>query len=241
MRPRMLDRLKQLPELRDVASDQQVQGLRAKLVFDRDTASRLGITAADHRPDAVRRLRPAAGLDHVHAVEPVPRRAGGGAAFQQKSVDLRDLFIRTGTGYPSGSTGRGCGRNSGTSAVGGGFEPSRATAAASTAAAAASSAASSTVFGGAAIASAAAFPNGGQVPLSAFSHLEQTTADRDQPPGTIPGGDAFVQPGAGRFAGRRGGCRQQAEAGSRHAAEHPGGVPGHGRRRSRRRWPTSRC
>ncbi len=36
--------LQKLPELRDVASDQQVQGLRARLVFDRDTASRLGIT-----------------------------------------------------------------------------------------------------------------------------------------------------------------------------------------------------
>ena len=42
--PQMLAKLQQLPELRDVASDQQVQGLRAKLVFDRDTASRLGIT-----------------------------------------------------------------------------------------------------------------------------------------------------------------------------------------------------
>ena len=42
--PKMLARLKQLPELSDVATDQQVQGLRATLVFDRDTASRLGIT-----------------------------------------------------------------------------------------------------------------------------------------------------------------------------------------------------
>ncbi len=42
--PHMLARLRELPELRDVASDQQVQGLRARLVFDRDTASRLGIT-----------------------------------------------------------------------------------------------------------------------------------------------------------------------------------------------------
>ena len=40
----MLAELQKLPELRDVASDQQVQGLRAMLVFDRDTASRLGIT-----------------------------------------------------------------------------------------------------------------------------------------------------------------------------------------------------
>ena len=35
-----------MPELRDVSSDQQNQGLAANLVIDRDTASRLGITAA---------------------------------------------------------------------------------------------------------------------------------------------------------------------------------------------------
>ena len=42
--PQFLEKLQQSPELADVASDQQVQGLRAKLVYDRDTASRLGIT-----------------------------------------------------------------------------------------------------------------------------------------------------------------------------------------------------
>ena len=44
--PQMLAKLKQLPELSDVASDQQTQGIQAKLVFDRPTASRLGITAS---------------------------------------------------------------------------------------------------------------------------------------------------------------------------------------------------
>ncbi len=43
--PRIVERLSALPQLRDVASDQQDQGLRAALVFDRDTASRLGISA----------------------------------------------------------------------------------------------------------------------------------------------------------------------------------------------------
>jgi multidrug efflux pump len=43
--PRMVEQLQALPQLRDVASDQQDRGLRAALVFDRDTASRLGITA----------------------------------------------------------------------------------------------------------------------------------------------------------------------------------------------------
>ena len=45
--PRFIDKLKSLPELRDVASDQQNQGLLATLTIDRDTASRLGILPAD--------------------------------------------------------------------------------------------------------------------------------------------------------------------------------------------------
>jgi multidrug efflux pump len=42
--PRFLDRLRTLPMLRDVASDQQNGGLQARVVIDRATASRLGIT-----------------------------------------------------------------------------------------------------------------------------------------------------------------------------------------------------
>src|SRR6266568_65026 len=45
--PRFIDKLKSLPELRDVASDQLNQGLLASLIIDRDTASRLGILPAD--------------------------------------------------------------------------------------------------------------------------------------------------------------------------------------------------
>ncbi len=41
----MLDQLKTVPEIRDAATDQQVQGLEAQLVIDRDTAYRLGIPA----------------------------------------------------------------------------------------------------------------------------------------------------------------------------------------------------
>ncbi len=44
---RFMDKLKSLPELRDVASDQLNQGLLASLAIDRDTASRLGILPAD--------------------------------------------------------------------------------------------------------------------------------------------------------------------------------------------------
>src|ERR1700740_1277977 len=40
-----MERLSRLPELTDISSDQQNSGLSAKVVIDRDTASRLGLTA----------------------------------------------------------------------------------------------------------------------------------------------------------------------------------------------------
>jgi multidrug efflux pump len=43
--PRLEARMRQMPELRDVSSDQQDKGLAANLVIDRDTASRLGVSA----------------------------------------------------------------------------------------------------------------------------------------------------------------------------------------------------
>ena len=43
--PRVLARLMKLPELVDVSSDQQNSGLSSNVVIDRDTASRLGLTA----------------------------------------------------------------------------------------------------------------------------------------------------------------------------------------------------
>ena len=44
--PQLQARMRSMPELRDVSSDQQNQGLAANLVIDRDAASRLGITAS---------------------------------------------------------------------------------------------------------------------------------------------------------------------------------------------------
>ena len=41
---KLVDKLQTLPELRDVATDQQTHGAQATLVIDRVTASRLGIT-----------------------------------------------------------------------------------------------------------------------------------------------------------------------------------------------------
>src|SRR5262249_26456745 len=44
--PKLVERLQELPQLEDVASDQENQGLAAYLTIDRDTAGRFGITPA---------------------------------------------------------------------------------------------------------------------------------------------------------------------------------------------------
>jgi multidrug efflux pump len=45
--PRLLQKLRTLPQLRDVNTDQQDKGLEADVIIDRDTASRLGVGIAD--------------------------------------------------------------------------------------------------------------------------------------------------------------------------------------------------
>jgi multidrug efflux pump len=42
--PKLMAAMQKLPELKDIATDQQDQGLRAQLIIDRDTASRLGVS-----------------------------------------------------------------------------------------------------------------------------------------------------------------------------------------------------
>ncbi len=162
--PRMVERLKTLPELRDVASDQQVLGLRARLVFDRDTAARLGITASaidQTLYDAYGQRQVSTiftQLNQYHVVLEVK------PEFQQSPLDLRNLFIRTGMNPAA----PGAGVVSGGSAAAQVFGPGNA-------AASASAAATLTTAAGTSSASAMAFPNGGQVPLSAFTRIETTS------------------------------------------------------------------
>lgn len=173
---RMLGAMQKLPELRDVASDQQNGGLRAKVVFDRSTAYRLGIS-----PSAIdQTLYDAFGqrlvstiftqLNQYHVVLEVK------PGFQKSPFDLRDLYIRTGIGSSGGSSGLVSGGSGSTQLLG----PSSSLAAAnaslsSTSSGGSNSSASGGVLDGT-IASSSAFPNGGQVPLSAFTHVEQTSA-----------------------------------------------------------------
>ena len=170
--PKMVARLQELPELRDVATDQQVNGLRVRVVFDRDTASRMGIT-----PTAIdNTLYDAYGqrevstmftqLNQYHVVLEVK------PGFQNNPVDLRNLFIRSAAGSNGGS-----GVVSGGSTNTTGFGPSSSSVAQATAGQAIGApltGSSGAAFSGGSSASSQVFSNGGsQVPLSAFTHVEQ--------------------------------------------------------------------
>ena len=176
--PQMLEKLKQIPELRDVASDQQVGGLRATVVFDRATAYRLGITPSEIDQtlyDAYGQRQVSTIFTQLNQYHVILEVASG---FENNPLDLRDLYIRTGMGA-SASTG-GTGLVSGGSSATQTFGPQSGSGASVASASGAASStnptiASSAAFG-AASASSMAFPNGGQVPLSAFTHLQMSSA-----------------------------------------------------------------
>ncbi len=96
--PKLVEKLKALPELRDVATDQQDSGLRANLVIDRDTASRLGITPQmvdDALYDAYGQRQISTiftQLNQYHVVlELKPE-------FRKAPKALRDMYLRTASG-----------------------------------------------------------------------------------------------------------------------------------------------
>jgi len=98
--PRLLEKLKTLPELRDQNSDQQDKGLQAKLVIDRDTASRLGITPetldnalydAFGQRQVSTMYRP---LNQYHVVMEVAPQ------FQQTPEALKNIYLRSTAGTP---------------------------------------------------------------------------------------------------------------------------------------------
>jgi multidrug efflux pump len=96
--PQMVDKMKEIPELRDVATDQQNLGLQAKLVIDRDTASRLGITPSEIDNtlyDAFGQRQVSTmytQLNQYHVVLEVK------PEFQKKPADLTTIYVKSGTG-----------------------------------------------------------------------------------------------------------------------------------------------
>ncbi len=66
-----------LPQIIDLTSDQQSAGPQLTLAINRDTAARLGITAAADRRRVVRRLRAAPDRAALYEPQPVFRHHGG--------------------------------------------------------------------------------------------------------------------------------------------------------------------
>ena len=162
---KLMAKLKTIPELRDLATDQQTSGLAASLIIDRVTASRMGIT-----PQAIdQMLYDAFGqrqvstlytqLNQYHIVlEAQPE-------FQQNPSKLQDIYVRSAlasTALTTGAQTLTATTASGNSASSASPSPS----------ASPNTAASS----GSANPSAVTTLNGGAVPLSAFTRFEMKSS-----------------------------------------------------------------
>ena len=177
---RFVEKLKQLPQLRDVATDQQTSGLAASLVIDRQTASRLGIS-----PQMIdQTLYDAFGqrqvstlytqLNQYHVVlETMPD-------FQKDPAKLQDIYVRSaatsqspsGASTPSGSSATPSNSSSGVNSngvvtVGSSNSASNTSGPTGT---------NSNANTGSSNPAAVTALNGAAVPLSAFTHFESRSA-----------------------------------------------------------------
>jgi multidrug efflux pump len=96
--PRLLEKLQSLPELRDVASDQQNQGKQLRLVIDRDAGSRFGITPQmidDTLYDAFGQRQISTMFTQLNQYRVVIE---SGPQFQDHPADLNALYVRSAAG-----------------------------------------------------------------------------------------------------------------------------------------------
>jgi multidrug efflux pump len=161
---KFVDKLKALPELRDVATDQQTQGLAATLVIDRVTASRMGIT-----PQVIdETLYDAFGqrqistlytqLNQYHVVlETMPD-------FQNNPAKLNDIYVRSAAAptVPAATASQVITATSASGTAGGTASPNAGS--------------SASAAGGSATPTAVTGLNGAAVPLSTFTHFESGSA-----------------------------------------------------------------
>jgi len=161
---RLMAKLQQMPELRDLATDQQTSGLTASLIVDRVTASRMGIT-----PQTIdQTLYDAFGqrqvntlytqLNQYHVVlETRPD-------FQNAPAKLQDIYVRSALAPGALTTGSSSNSQVVTaSGTAGTFSTASPSPKAST---------NTSATTGSAFPSAVSATNGGAVPLSTFTHLE---------------------------------------------------------------------
>jgi multidrug efflux pump len=176
---KFVDKLKQLPELEDVATDQQLGGLAVSLIMDRITASRVGIspTTVDNT------LYDAFGqrqintmytqLNQYHVIlEAQPQ-------FQLDPDKLNHIFIQsnasssaTGAGATSSGTGS---TSAGSNALTGNAAYTASATTLSAPVSALTRSTSSTAAVGATSAGSTSSTYAKSIPLSAFSHFETTT------------------------------------------------------------------
>jgi multidrug efflux pump len=162
----LMAKLKTIPELRDLATDQQTSGLAASLLIDRVTASRMGIT-----PQAIDQLLYDAygqrqvstmytQLNQYHIVlETEPE-------FQKNPAKLQDIYVRSALASTALTTGP-TGTVTATTASGN---------SASTASASPSASPNTAASSGSANPSAVATVNGAAVPLNAFTQFEMKSS-----------------------------------------------------------------
>ncbi len=167
---KLVDKLKQIPELEDLATDQQTQGLAASLIIDRVTASRMGITPnmidqtlydgfGQRQVDTMYTQ-----LNQYHVIiETMPE-------FQKNPAKLQDIYVRSAIA-PSATTTGSSPASTASSIV-------TATTATGGATGSPSPSASSSALpsSGSANPTAVTSANGAAVPLSAFTHFESKTA-----------------------------------------------------------------
>ena len=164
----LMNKLQTVPELRDLATDQQTSGLAASLTIDRVTASRMGIT-----PQAIdQTLYDAFGqrqvstlytqLNQYHIIlETQPD-------FQKDPAKLQDIYVRSALAPTALTTAASTAQTiTATTSTGN---------SASTAAASPSTAANLAASSGSANPSAVTAINGGAVPLSAFTQFEMKSS-----------------------------------------------------------------
>jgi multidrug efflux pump len=163
---KLMAKLQTIPELRDLATDEQTSGLAASLTIDRVTASRMGIT-----PQAIDQLLYDAygqrqvstlytQLNQYHIVlETLPE-------YQKNPTKLQDIYVRSALA-PTALTTSSSGTVTATTASGN---------SASSAAPSPSAAPNTATSSGSANPSAIASVNGGGIPLSAITRFEMKSS-----------------------------------------------------------------
>jgi multidrug efflux pump len=97
--PRFVNKLREVPELRDVASDQQNNGQQLNVSIDRDTASRLGVTPQlidDTLYDAFGQRQVSIMFTQLNQYRVVLE---VDPSFRSRPQDLKDIYIQTAGGH----------------------------------------------------------------------------------------------------------------------------------------------